>query len=137
MSSYGENGARGKADIAEVMLAKPHVVLLTIPAPRHMLPSLVLAKALARRGVKVMFLRSVINNFETLRRDVEDEASSEELDISMGSILEDSIPEPENPMELKPWLSKLAPEYRADRAAQIMLNLSPPPCCLIVDAFLS
>lgn len=114
MSSYGENGVCGKVDIVEVMLVKFYVVFLIILVFRYMFFFFVLVKVLVCCGVKVMFLCSVINNFEMLCCDVEDEVSLEELDIFMGFILEDFILEFENLMELKLWLFKFVLEYRVD-----------------------
>jgi len=105
-----------------------------MPAPGHMLPAIALGKSLARHGVKVTFLSSGTAS-ETLCREVEED--EEELDMSIGSVVEDPIPEPAGPWELVPWLCKLTPVEMASRTAEMMQQLSPPPCLLIVDAFLA
>lgn len=134
MGSYGELEAPVKDNREKTMPSKPHVVLLTMPAPGHMLPSVALGKALARRGVKVTFLSSGVVS-ETLRREVEG-ASAEELDMTLGSVVDDPVLEPDNPRELVPWLMKLSPEEMGHRAVAILESLEPAPCCLIVDVFL-
>lgn len=98
MGSYGEPVIPA--------VSKPHVVLITMPAPGHMLPTVALGKAFARRGMKVTFLSSGVVS-ETLVREVDEEVG---LDMTLGSVVEDPVPEPEGPSQLLSWLFKLTPE---------------------------
>ena len=127
----GDDGGGVRAILA---LAKPHVVLITMPAPGHLFPTIALGKALARQGVKVTFLSSGCVPAK-LRRDVEE--SDAELDMTIGTVLEDPLPEPEHPMMLIPWLSKLPSEEMADHAFRLIQSLAPPPCCIVSDVFVS
>ena len=102
--------------------SKPHVVLLTIPAPGHMFPNLVLGRALARRGVKVMLLSSGVVS-EKLRHDVEEGA--EDVDMTIQSVVEDPLAEPDHPSNLLPWLWKLKGEDMVEQSAQA-IHASPP-----------
>ncbi|KAG0586396.1 hypothetical protein KC19_2G087600 [Ceratodon purpureus] len=126
-------GSDGDQVREEVKLQpKPHVVMLTMPAPGHIFPYVALGRVLARQGIKVTFLSSGCIP-DKLRRDVEEE---EDLDMSIGTVLEDPLPEPESLMGLFPWIAKLPPEEMVEHAYQLIQKLSPPPCCFISDVFI-
>ncbi|KAG0586398.1 hypothetical protein KC19_2G087700 [Ceratodon purpureus] len=128
----GGDGGELNNNEVKVIQPKPHVVLLTMPAPGHMFPTIALGKVLARQGVKVTFLSSGCVAGKLLRV-VEEE---EELDMSIGTVLEDPLPEPENPLALVPWVAKLPPDEMVEHAYQLIQKLSPPACCIISDVFL-
>ena len=133
----GSDGGQVREEVDSIMSlqsSKPHVVIITVPAPGHIFPSIALGKALARQGVKVTLLSSGCVP-EKLRRDVE--LGEEELDMTLGTVLEDPLQEPEHPMALIPWLSKLPREEMVEHAYNIIQKLSPPPCCFISDTFIS
>ena len=136
LSLVGSKMGGDGGDLREVklMASKPHVVLVSLPAPGHMFPAIALGKALARQGVKVTFLSSGCVT-EKLRRDVE--KGDEGLDMTIGTVLDDPLSEPENPMALIPWLAKLPPDEMADHACRLIQRLSPTPCCLVSDIFTS
>lgn len=112
--------------------AAPHVVIITVPCPGHIIPSTQLAKCLLARNIKVSCFSTGIN-YRSVEQNLEEEFNRETIHfrplinptefVSPGKDLTDNIS----------WMQCLSDGDMAARLEEIVHNLTPPPACIITD----
>jgi hydroquinone glucosyltransferase len=110
----------------------PHVVIITVPCPGHIIPSTQLAKCLMARGVKVSCFSTGIN-YASVEENLGEEFNHERIRfrplispaefVSPGKDLRDNID----------WMQRLSDGAMAVRLEGVVRSLHPPPACIVTD----
>lgn len=112
---------------------KPHVVIVSIPPPGHMLPSTELARELLSHGFKVTCF-STGRNFQSLHEKLEGKCKKG-TGINFLALVKDSefaSPAGQAKDNLA-YMQSLSDETIGVRLEELMRTLTPPPCCIISD----
>lgn len=111
----------------------PHVVIVSIPPPGHMLPSTELARELLSHGLQVTCF-STGRNFQSLHEKLEGKCKKG-MGISFRALVKDSeFASPAGQVKDNlAYMQSLSDEAIAVRLEELMRTLTPPPCCIISD----
>lgn len=118
----------------------PHILLVSIPAPGHILPFTKLADKLVASGYKVTCASTghVLENLRHGGHDVQGEgANVSGQRMRFQSLLENDEGEvPTVKLEtMKNWMQKLSDKEMQVKLEEFIERLSPTPCCIVADMF--
>lgn len=119
----------------------PHILLVSIPAPGHVLPFTKLADKLVASGYKVTCASTghVLENLRHGGHDVQGKGTNVTGQrIRFRSLLEkdDEGEAPTVKLELmKDWMQKLSDKEMQVKLEELIERLSPTPCCIVADMF--
>lgn len=110
----------------------PHVVIVTVPCPGHIIPAMQLAKFLLSRGMKVSCFSTGIN-YASVERNLREEFNHEAIRfrplidpaefVSPGKELTANIS----------WMQRRSDGEMAGRFEAVVRALTPPPACIVTD----
>lgn len=109
-----------------------HVVIITVPCPGHLIPASQMAKHLLSLGMKVSCFNTGIN-YPSVERHFEEKFGEVKIVFRPLRKENEFVPPGKRLEEHLDWIQHLNDEAMAERLAEALRNLTPPPACIISD----